>query len=218
MFKKIKKWHVWLIFGITLLIAVGLIALTLNYEGDRNWIIVLIVIDFIIMTFAMHSGISMTFQYKAKPKKYPTKAFKYDVDLAMDNLLQNKFKENKVPYGSIFMKIEGDVAYRVTIVTNADIYLEPTEQNSKKEPNKQLEKCTKFIGIELFRDYEDKENKIMKSLPDFSFQGKNIYYEGFYFDKETDTLHEVNVIQVDPEFSPYVDKLKTEYLLINEEI
>lgn len=216
--RKIKKWHLWLIVAITLAIAVALICINL-YVVNNTALIVLIVIDFIIMTFALNSAITMTVRFKPKPKKYPNKAFNYNPDKLLDNLLKQGFKENKVSYGNIYTKVCKDVGYKITIITSAYNYLNVDNEKVKTSNNKNttFKNCTKFIGAEVFLDYEDNENRILKSIPDFSFQGKNIYYEAFYFDKETNLLHEPNIIKVDDEFTPYVNDLKIKYLLLTDE-
>ena len=218
MAKKRKPWVLWLIVGITFLIAVGLICLSL-YVKNSTAIIVFIVIDFIIMTFSLNAAISTSFKYKPKPKKYLNKAFKYDTELLIDNLLKNGFKEKKVRYGNVYMKILGVVAYKITIITNASEYLNTdNNQNKTNTTNNDLKKCQRFIGCEVFLDYNDPDNKILKNIADFSFQGKNIYYEAFYFDKEANTLHEPNIITISEDFKEDVKRLKNEYLMLIEEI
>lgn len=220
--RKLKRWHLWLIVAITLGIAIALICINL-YVVQNTAFIVLIVIDFIIMTFALNSAISLSFRYKPKPKKYPNKAFNFDPDKVLDNLTKQGFKEKKVRYGNIYMKVKGEVAFKVTVITSASDYLAidndaNMNKASNSKPNNSLKNCKRFIGSEIFLDYADPDNRILKSIPDFSFQGNNIFYEAYYFDKETNVLHEPNVINPSEEFMADVNELKTKYLLLTDEI
>lgn len=212
---KMKKWKLWLIFGITLLIAIGLICLNL-YVSAKTVIIVFIVIDFLVMTFVLQAAISATFKYKPKPKKYPSKAFNnYDPDKLLDNLIKKGFKETRTKYGNIYLHIENKTAYKIIVITNVEAYLTPDEhKNTSAKANNALKECTHFVGHEIFLDYND---KALASLPDFSFEGKNIFYEAFYLDKETYTLIEPNAITATNDFVPLVKKMREEYLLLTEE-
>lgn len=211
---KIKKWQAWLIVAITLAIAIALICINL-YVTQKTVIIIFLVIDFLIMTFSLNTAISLSIKFKPKPKKYPSKSFNFNPSIMMDNLIKNGFKENKAIYGNVYLKIADKTAYKVIVITDIEAYLNPNEQNNQKSSNLNLKNCTRFIGQEIFLQYND---KALQTLPDFSFQGKNIYYEAYYYDNENNILIEPNAITASIEFSDDVKKMKEDYLGLKENI
>lgn len=213
MMKKPNKLVLWLIVAITLGIAIALICINL-YVNQKTLIIVLLVIDFLVMTFTLQAAISATFRYKPKPKKYPSTSFTFNPEQFLDNLIAQGFKENKVRYGNIYLKVEDKTAYKIIVITDIEAYLTPENNNqTKSSPNKALKDCTRFVGQEVFIQYND---KALANLPDFSFQGKNIYYEAFYYDDEAKLLIEPNAITPNAEFSPYVTRMREVFLGLKE--
>ena len=56
---------------------------------------------------------------------------------------------------------------------------EPVEENDNAKAEKGLDKCKRFIGFEIFVDYDE---EALSKLVDFNIQGNNIYYGGLYKD------------------------------------
>ena len=56
-------------------------------------------------------------------------------------------------------------------------YFEPVEEENNTKPEKGLDKCQRFIGFEIFVDYDE---EALSKLVEFNIQGNNIYYGGFY--------------------------------------
>lgn len=177
--KKIKTRTLWISIAIAFILAIGLIVACTQVKG--NWtkvIIVLLAVDFIYLTLAVQMASYKTFRYKAKPVKYPTKDFEGDFDLLRTNLLKKNYKERKTPYGSSFLKVIGDTAYKCVLVEHTDKYFNQEPEEQVSSTNRDLEKCTKFIGMEIF--YNIDEANLIK-LPDFSLCGKNIYYTALLY-------------------------------------
>ncbi len=208
--KMLKKWQLWTIFLVTIIVAVLLIWWNL-YATNRTIVTILLVIDFLIMTFALQMAIASTFKYKPKPKHYKKANHPFDVDNFADKLIKNGYTQKSTRFGFGFMKIIGKTAYKIVCITDANEYLKPAEELTEEENKKQkaetpgLSKCTRFVGFEVFLDHNQ---KVLERLPDFSFQGKNIFYEGFYYDGDTKNLVEVNVIKPDEEFRAAVETLR----------
>jgi hypothetical protein len=130
------------------------------------------------MTIAVQYASFKTFKYKPKKIEYPTITYECDLENIELNLKKIGFKERNVPYGLSYLKIKNKVAYKVVLVKDEDKYFNQEEQEQQNTPvNKELEKCTKFIGFEIFMTISD--DKLYR-LPDFSIQGKNIYYTAYY--------------------------------------
>lgn len=213
--KPIKKWKLWLTFGITAVIAIGLIIGNL-YVENRTIITVFLVIDFLIMTFALQSAIMATFKFKPKPKKYKTATYPFDITNLDDHFQKLGYTKKSSDFGFGYIKVVGKTAYKLTFIDNVDEYLKPVDENAeakKKESFPGLSKCTKFVGFELFLQVND---KVLERLPDYSFQGKNIYYEGFYFNQEDSVLVETNIIDINPEFVNAVQNLKKDLGILKE--
>lgn len=211
--KIFKKWQLWAIFSVTLVIAVLLVWWNL-YATNRTIVTILLVIDFLIMTFALQMAISSTFKYKPKPKHYKKLTHPFDINNFADELIKKGYTQKAARFGYGFMKIIGKTAYKIVCVTDAEEYLKPVEELTEEENKKQkdqtpgLSKCTRFVGFEVFLEHNA---KIIERLPDFSFQGKNIFYEGFYYDSENKCLIEVNQIEPAEEFKAAVNTLRSDF-------
>ncbi len=200
---KLKKWQLWTIVGCSLLVAVGLIWWNL-YANERTLITILLVIDFVILTFSLQMALAQTFKFKPKPKKYNTASFSLSLEELEGNLKKKNYSKRDISYGYVYMKILDKTAYKVTFINDVEKYL--ASESEKAQGNiKGLDKCTKLLGFEIFIDYNE---KILERIQDYSFQGKNIYYEGFYLDSRDNTLIETNIIEISPEFVEVVNNLK----------
>lgn len=179
--RNIKARYIWISVAVCFVLAGLLIfAVTKTTGMWTNVVIVLIAIVFIYMTVAIQIASTKTFRYKAKPIKYPT--IEYSVnDLDFDAVLKkNGYKPRYTPYGAIYLKIVGINAYRVSVIKNFEKYFNQEESNEQAPANKELAKCQKFIGVEIFTEYDE---DVLRKLPDFSLQGNNIYYCGFYLEE-----------------------------------
>ena len=93
MLKNIKARYVWLLVAILLGGAVGLIFAIMNTnEGVNRALTIVLVIDFIIITFLVQFATFKTFNNRKKKKMvYPTKEYTLSGDIK-NNLETNKFK------------------------------------------------------------------------------------------------------------------------------
>lgn len=177
--RRIKTRTLWITIAVAFLLAIGLIVACTQAKG--NWtkvIIVLLAVDFIYLTVAVQMASYKTFRYRAKPVKYPTKDFEGDFDRIRGNLQKKGYKERKTPYGGSFLKVIGDTAYKCVLVEHTDKYFNQEQEEQTSPVNRDLEKCTRFIGLEIF--YNIDEANLVK-LPDFSLSGKNIYYTALLY-------------------------------------
>lgn len=178
---KMKLRTLWISVGISFLIAVGLILGVTQTKGALTTVfIVLIAIVFIYMTIAIQIASTKTFRYKAKPIKYPSKSYKFNKESVDLNLKKSGYKLRNANYGQNYLKIDKENAYKVVIVRNNENYFNQEAEEVKK-PNNDLAKCKKFIGIEIFLDYNE---ETLKRLPDFCLQGENVYYAGLYYKED----------------------------------
>ncbi len=176
---KIKARYLWISVGISFLIACGLIfAVTQTHGAWTTVVIVLLAIDFIYTTIAIQIASMKSFRYKAKPKHYTQQVFLFEKENIDDRLKQNGYQPRVVPYGISYLKVVVPYAYKIVIVRNTEKYFHhEEEQKEQAAPNKKLEKCSHFIGCEIFLD--PNEEAITK-LPDFNIQGEKVYYGGYY--------------------------------------
>ena len=170
--KKISAKVLWLIaLG---LIIIGAILVFVCSKVPNEWtktIIVIIAIDFILATFVIQAASFKSFRYKAK-NNYPTLEYEGNYDELKKLLLDNKFNEDKHKYGSSFLKIDGDDALKVTLIDDIEYYYNQKENSEARKPNKDLDKCKRFIDIEIFKEIGEYEDR----LADFTIQGKNVYF------------------------------------------
>lgn len=212
-YKPIKPWVLWLIAGITFLAGIGIIVWNI-YAQNRTAATVVLMIDLIIMTFSLQAAIARSVKFKPKKRKYKTNVYKKDINEIENSLIENNYSKRDTNFGYVYMKVVGKTAYKVTFINQLDVYLKPVEEDKKDDKKQEsfpgLNKCSKFVGFEIFLEVND---VVLERLPDYSFQGKNIFYEGFYFDKEANELKEVNVLDPTEEFVSPVCNLKKDLKL-----
>lgn len=194
--KSIKTRYLWMIFVLSLVAGVFLI-LWVQKSGSNTLPLILMVIDFVIMTMAINTAIARTFRYKPRPKKFVVKKYTGLNSKELDSkLLSLGFNRKSVRFGHGYIKIIGDTAYKIVAIDDCDKYFTTADNIAKdaqeEKPTPGIDKCTKFIGFEIFfKTNEEVKSKIV----DFSFQGKNIYYNGIYFDAEEQIFVEANHVK-----------------------
>ena len=200
---KHKKLLSWLAVLLFLGLMIGVIIWNLK-QGSSNIITVFLVIVSLGFTFSLQFAITRTFRFKPKPKKYVSDSFEFDLDKTLSNLEENKFVKRNTNSGYSYTKIVDKTAFKVTFIISAEKYLEQSEQG-KGSSIKGLNQCDKFIGFEVFLDSNE---KILSNVCDFSFNGKNLYYEAFYIDVESGLLIEPNIIKIEDSYVEEVKKFK----------
>lgn len=194
---KIKVKYLWI--GIAICFIIGCLLVFGVTQTDGFWtdvFIVLIATDFIIMTIGIQIASSRTFKYKLKPVNYEVKEYNFSKGIEV-TLKKNGYKLRDASYGHNYLKVSGEVAYKIVFVKDYEKYFNQNEEEPKKSSNKDLEKCKKFIGVEVFLSYDE---ETLSKLPDFCLQGENVYYAGFYFDKENNVLICPNYIEPSDNF------------------
>lgn len=180
--RKIKVRYLWISVAISFLIAVGLIfAVTQTTGVWTNVVIVLIAIVFIYTTIAIQIASTRTFRYKAKPKKYVEKVYSFKAFNIDEKLKKKGYKARITPYGISLLKVSVPNAYKIVLINNASKYFNAEEEQAPAHPEKSLEKCQKFIGMEIFLDVNE---EALKRIPDFNIQGEKVYYSGCFVEEE----------------------------------
>ena len=178
MFSKIKTKHLWISVLICFLLAVALIiGVTFLQEPWTTVVIVILAIVFIYMTVAIQVASTRSFKYKPKKQNYITKEFTLKSDDIAKTIKNNGYKARTVSYGVSYIKIDKANAYKIVIINDKEKYFEPVEEENNTKPEKGLDKCKRFIGFEIFVDYDE---EALSKLVEFNIQGNNIYYGGFY--------------------------------------
>ncbi len=213
--RNIKTRYLWISVAISFLIAVGLIiGVTFTKGAWTQVCIVLIAIVFIYMTITIQIASVKSFRYKPKPKNYPTKSYLYPTEDMDENLKKKGYKPRVTPYGISYLKVDKTNAYKIVLVRNCEKYFNQDEdQNNTTSPNKSLEKCKKFIGFEIFYDYDE---DALRKLPDFNLQGNNVYYSGLYIEDNKITCP--NYIEPTEDFSELYETIKNDLMLKEIEI
>lgn len=177
MLMRIKTRYLWISIAVCFLIAVGLIiGVTFLEKPWTTVVIVILAIIFIYMTIAIQVASTKTFRYKPKKINYPTIEYELQSNDISDIIKTKGYKKRVVPYGLSYIKTKGENAYKIVLINNSEKYFESNDE-SNIEGDKSLDKCKKFIGFEIFLDYNE---EVISKLVDFNLQGNNIYYGGFY--------------------------------------
>lgn len=202
--RNIKARYIWISVGISFLLGAGLIVGVTFTEGIWTKVcIVLIAVVFIYMTLAIQMASVKTFRYKPKPKHYPQ--IEYTLPEGdLDELLKKKgYKQRVEPYGCTYLKVQIPNAYKVVFIRNSEKYFNPEKEQTNTSGNKSLEKCEKFIGFEIFYDYDE---ETLRKLPDFNLQGDKVYYSGLYV--EDKKLICPNYLEPSTEFLNLYEQIK----------
>ncbi|MDE6414025.1 MAG: hypothetical protein K2K48_01295 [Anaeroplasmataceae bacterium] len=208
--KNIKARYIWISVAVSFLIAIGLIIGVTQTKGAWTQVfIVLIAIVFIYMTIAIQMASVKSFRYKPKPKNYPTMSYQYPTLDMDENLKKKGYKPRVTPYGVSYLKVDGTNAFKIVLVRNCEKYFnQEEEKENKSSPNRSLEKCKKFIGFEIFYDYDE---DTLRKLPDFNLQGNNVYYSGLYVEEHKITCP--NYIEPTEDFSELYETMKDDLKL-----
>ena len=205
MFNKIKTKYLWLSIAVCFLASVGLIIGVTFLDAPWNTVVIVILaVIFIYMTIAFQIVSTRTFKYKPRKINYETKEFELD-NSDIELILKSKgYKKRTVPYGLSYIKVVGTTAYKIVLIKDSCKYFEPNDE-SNLPAEKALEKCKKFIGFEVFINYDE---EALSKLVDFNIQGENIYYGGFYL--EDDVLKCPNYVEPNENFKELYNTLITD--------
>lgn len=192
-FAKLPKWACFLItLGIMVITGV-LMFLYVKYQ--EKYLMTLVIIFSVLFVISMNLLVARIAVFKPKPIKYPQAYYSGDGVATLESKLKNQgFKVVKRSFGTGFIKIENKVAYKILLVEDPDKYFN-NDDDTTQETTKGIDKCKRFVGFEIF--YE-KTEEVIKRIPDFSFKGDKILYEGFLYDASTDTYIETNKIDTTP--------------------
>ena len=169
----LKTRTIWLIFFIELLVAIGLLFGAIYAPKKINtFLIILIGIDFVLITFTIQYATYKSFRAKAIKRSYKEKNYKSELDL-YDVLENNDFEIRNISYGKSYLKIIDDNAYKVTIITDPNAYFENNDDNKESKLAKKLNKCKRFMGLEIFFNISD---ELIDKIRDFTIQGEKVYY------------------------------------------
>jgi hypothetical protein len=171
--KNIKARYFFILAGITLALAIGTVFLIPILNGNWTYFfIALLIIFFIITTFAVQLGTRNIFIAKNQKKIYNTISFESDANFK-EELENDGFKSSTYKFGFVLKKIVDKKLYKVVLVNNNEEYFKFDE---KENDNLNVSSCKLLIGIEVF--YFEDEN-VVKKAPDYSLDLSNIYYTSF---------------------------------------
>lgn len=217
MFRKLSKKSLWIILAVAFVLAILLVYLCTLANGAWLYVIlVLLAIDFIFLTIGVQAASFQTFKYNPKKRKFNTRDYNGDYYKLRTLLKNNKYKERKTPYGYSYIKVNGEFALKCVLVDDFDKYFNQSSNlEEESNTNNELDKCSKFIGLEIFKEIDEIN---IDKLPDFSLQGKNIYYTAL-LNQENNLLKCLNFVEPNDEFKEGYDKLflDLEITIINNE-
>lgn len=175
--KNIKARTLWIIVGVLFVIAVGLIfAVQCTNDVLNKVCLVSLIVTFILITVLIQFASIKSFG-KAKMIKY--KEIEYKTDLSDFEEVLNKlgYKKTIRVYGYSYLLIENRHAYKISIVESSNAYFNNDNEDEKNQkPNKELDRCKTFMGIEIFNEIDEAN---VDKLKEFTIQTNNIYYTAF---------------------------------------
>lgn len=205
MMRKLSKKALWIILAIAFVLAIFLVFLCTIAEGAWLYVIlVFLAIDFIFLTIGVQAASFQTFKYNPKKRKFNTIDYNGDYYNLRALLKKNSYKERKTDYGFSFIKVYNEFALKCVLVDDYDNYFnQASNQEESSSGNSELDKCSKFVGIEIFKEIDEAN---IDKLPDFSLQGKNIYYTAL-LNQEDNLLKCLNYVEPNEEFKEGYNKI-----------
>lgn len=196
--KNIKARYLWIAFAISVIICGLLIFLCIKIN-NKNISLVILIISFLISGFIFQEAIAKSMIVKTKKKIYNPKKLLYDgMDKGVEELRKNAFNSTKFSYGTSFIKIKDNIAYKVLFVKNLNNYNNPTDDDKNKPVTKGIDNCSKMINIEIFFDYD---NELESKIGEFSFVTTKLLFKGFYV--KDNELIDPDFKEIEEEFINY---------------
>lgn len=190
---------------VAVLITIGLLIITgvvmyFYTKYQEKWLMALVVVLTLAFVLSMNAMVARFAVFKPKARKFPKEYYEIQTFSEIESrLVKAGFKKTNRQFGEGFIKIEGTVAYKILLVEKSELYFDKDDSGSQ-EPTKGINRCTKLVGFEIF--FENSAD-VLKRIPDFSFKGDKVLYEGFYVDKEKGYIIEANKIDVEPHIEEY---------------
>ena len=172
--RNIKARYLWITSLVLFLAGVGLIFACIYTSGGLNRVMVVIMaIDFVLLTFTIQFATTKSMRFKPKKANYITKEFKNTNKLS--KVLDEKgFEKRTRSYGDSYLLVNNKNAYKVVLVSDPLTYFNNDEDNEEvKKENTELDACNVFIGVEIFLSTN---SDLISKLPDFTLEGGRIYY------------------------------------------
>ncbi len=172
--RNIKARYLWLTSLVLFLAGIGLIfACVYTSDGLNRVMVVIMAIDFVLLTFTIQFATTKSLKFKPKKANYITKKLKNTNKLAKV-LVDNGFEKRSRSYGDSYLLISNKNAYKVVLVSDPVRYFDNDEDNEEvKKENTELDECNVFIGLEIFLSVN---SDLITKLPDFTLEGGRIYY------------------------------------------
>lgn len=173
MLLNLKARTYWLISLVLFLLAIGFVLLCIyTPTGSNTVFIVLMTIDLILMTFAIQVAIQKSIKYKPKPMQFDEIEYKQIKDFD-EALKSNGFTLRNRHIGRSYIKIDGNDAFKVVLISDSSKYFDKVEEPKDEELAEKLDKCDSFTGLEIFINPND---EIKEKIIDFSIETDKLYY------------------------------------------
>ncbi len=184
MFKKLNKKQLTLLLVSSLVISLIFAILYLYSVINDTVLFVGCIIAFLIMSFALNEVtariVSKKFEKKfSNPKIY---CIEDDLEVSLKGISCSKLN-----FGKTYLYINKDIAYKIVVIEDNDLYFNNNNDKSNSPSNSKLDKCNKYYGLEFFNNVNE---DIIRKLELYTFQSEKIFYTAFY--KENETLIQAN--------------------------
>ncbi|MFI3307743.1 MAG: hypothetical protein R3Y21_04170 [Mycoplasmatota bacterium] len=186
LFKNFSKKKIGVIIFIDLLVAISFTLLYVFVEGiPQTAFIIVCSITLILLMMLINELTSRIVMAQMKKKNHNPKTYELEnFDSIITSLKEQNAEITKYYFGTNYLFVKGENAYRVCVVEDNNLYFN-RQTNEKNKPNKKLEKCKRFYGLEIFKNPTD---DIISKIELFTFQSDNVCYSGYYYKAEDKQL------------------------------
>lgn len=167
---------------VLLWFSLGVISILLLAKLQNGAIpfIVLMIVSFIMMSIFLQLATVLSLRKKRKILPLnPLSMNNYKWSSLRKSLLNSDLKEFKSVFGFIYVLVDGETAYRVSLVENTNLYF---NKDIDEKIDTDFSGCKNFIGFEIFKNPTSEQKAKILNV---NMSIDNIYYRGLYFENNT---------------------------------
>lgn len=208
MFNKLSNKTIWILMGVDLLLAAGVIVLYFYKLFNETVFVILLFV--ILITF---STLSSTLMQRSLTKKMENKRKGKPYYYQNEEIILDKpLKEFKANYGKIELYLEDRVLYSLIKVTDANVFFSDSQQEIKYNVGEK--KYDKAVQFYLF--YTNESN-LFRKISVFNYQAKNFYIASFIVDEKIKSLYQTDNVKPNEDFQKNYDRFIELLKVTNEQ-
>lgn len=208
MFNKLSNKTIWILLGVDLILAIGVIVLYFYKLFNETIFVILLFV--ILITF---STLSSTLMQRSLTKKMENKRKGKPYYYQNEEIILDKpLKEFKANYGKIELYLEDRVLYSLIKVTDANVFFSDSQQEIKYNVGEK-----KYDRAVQFYLFYTNESNLFRKISVFNYQAKNFYIASFIVDEKIKSLYQTDNVKPNEDFQKNYDRFIELLKVTNEQ-